>query len=368
MNLRIRDHFVYWFHQGMMFAGGIRAPSLDEIRRDGFHRVLVTATTAIGDAVLCMPLIDSLRTALPKVKIGFWVAAGAASLFEGRRGLDRVLSYHGKYRRVRETMKLLRGGQYDLALVANANDPDVIPMIWWSGCRRIIRRPQRNTIYSFMIANPGMLNASHTSGHAIERNLEFCDLLQVSRGEARTRLEIQPGTEARIYPLLQKVSPPLWCIHPGSTRSPKQWGAGRYAELAQRILKKSEGTILITGSQQEKAICDEVKRGIGMNERVCNLAARLRLDELAAMLKHVHLLVSGDTGPYHIAMALDVPTVTLFAPWDIGSSSSINGPYFDRKIHRTVETSKIGDPISNITVDQVFEACLPFLAKAETTR
>ncbi len=361
MNLRIRDNLVYWLHRGMAAAGKIRPAPLAEIQRDGFQRILVVATTAIGDAVLCAPLIDSLREACPRARIGFWVSAAAVPLFDGRDGLDSVLPYHGKYRRVRQTIERLRRERYDLALVANANDPDVIPMIWWSGCKRIIRRPQRNTIYSFMIANPEMLSVSHISGHAIARNLEFCDLLRIPRGEARTCLEVKPETGLRVRSLIGEAPQPWWCIHPGSSRPEKQWDAARYAELARRILGKFPGTLLITGAHHEKAICDQVERETGGGGRVRNLAAQFRLDELAALLKEVGLLISGDTGPYHIAMALGAPTVTLFAPWDAGSSAAINGPYFDREIHRVVETAHLGDPISTIQADQVFDACALFL-------
>jgi ADP-heptose:LPS heptosyltransferase len=361
MNLRIRDNLVYWSHRGLAATGRIRAPTLDEIRREGFQRVLVAATTAIGDAVLCTPLLASLRAAHPRAHIGFWVPLAAEPLFRGDPGLNRVLGYRGKYRTVRSILQALRDERFDLALVANANDPDVIPLIWWSGCRRIIRRPQRNTIFPFMVANPEMLSASHTTGHAIERNLQFCDLLGFPRGEARTRLVIPPEVAERMRAVVGKVPAPWWCVHPGSSRPKKQWPTARFAELARRILERAGGTVILTGSRSEEAACAEVQREAGAGDRIRNLAGALQLDGLAALFRETRLLVSGDTGPYHIAMAVNAPTVTLFAPWDIGSSPSINGPSFDLERHRVVETARIGDLISTITTDRVFEACQPFL-------
>lgn len=361
MNLRIRDNLVYWAHRGLAAAGTIRAPTLEAIRQEGFQRVLVVATTAIGDAVLCTPLIGSLRAACPQAHIGFWVPQVAARLFEGQPGVGAVLRYRGKYRAVRPTLQTLGKERFDLALVANANDPDVIPMIWWSGCRRIIRRPQRNTIYPFMVANPEMLSAAHTSGHAIERNLQFCDLLRIPRGEARTRLQVQPKAADRMRQVLGQAPAPWWCIHPGSSRVEKQWPVERFAELAQRILNRTLGTVILTGSRPEARVCHEVQRRVSTSERTRNFAGLFQLDELAAFYREVRLVVSGDTGPYHIAMALDTPTVTLFAPWDVGSSSAINGPCFDRERHRVVETSEIGNSIDTLAVDQVFKTCESFL-------
>lgn len=354
MNLRVRDNLLYGFHRALATAGMIRAPSLDDIRRDGFERVLVVATTAIGDALLCSPLLDSLRAAKPSMHLGLWVSEAALPLFEGRDGLDAVIPYHGKYRRAGEARERLRRERFDLALVANANDPDVIPMIWWSGCRRIIRRPQRHTIYSFMVANPDMLSRSHTTGHAIERNLEFCDLLGIPRGEARTRIHAKPGAESKARELLTGAASPWRIVHPGSSRAEKQWSAENFAAIARRIVEAGPGVVVLTGSAGEKALCDEVQLKIGLGHRVRNLAGELRLDELAALFREAKLLVSGDTGPFHIAMAVGTPTVTLFAPWDPGSSPEINGPYFNREKHLVVQTARMGDGIETISLDAVW--------------
>ncbi len=361
MNLRIRDHAIYWFHRALAAMGSIRADSLEEIRSKGFRRVLVVATTAIGDALLCTPLIQSLRAARPDLHLGFWVHTSAMPLFEHWTALNQVIPYHGKYRRITSIRAALREGNYDLALVANANDPDIIPLIWWSGCRHIIRRPQRFTIYSFMIANPDMLSRMHHSGHAIERNLQFCDLLHIPRQPARTVLEIPHPVETSVRARLEGKSAPWWAIHPGASKSKKQWGIDRYTTLARELLTRHPGTLVLTGSPAERDTCCQIEMAIGRGPRVCNLAGELNLNEFAALLKQLQLFVSGDTGPYHMAMAVGTPTVTLFAPWDPGSSPEINGPSFDLDKHPIIQTARMGDPISSIPVEQVLGACSPFL-------
>jgi ADP-heptose:LPS heptosyltransferase len=333
--------------------GMIRPNSLEEIRRRGFERVLVVATTAIGDSVLCTPLIESLRRSLPHAWLGFLVSKNVLSLYEHDRRLNSVIPYYGKYRRVHETFHRLKEDRYDLALVANANDPDVIPMIWWSGCHQIIRRPQRFTIYSFMISNPEMLSRSHTEGHAIERNLQFCDLVGVPRGPLETRLDRSEAAACRAQSMLEGYEKPYWCIHPGASRSKKQWGTGRFIQVAQKIIEREGGSLVLTGSEEDRVACDEIEKGLNQKSRVAHLCGKLSLADLAAVYERVNLLVSGDTGPYHIAMAVGTPTVTLFAPWDVGSSPSINGPYFNLSIHRVVETARMGDLISSISVEQV---------------
>jgi ADP-heptose:LPS heptosyltransferase len=368
LKLRIRDNLLYGGHWLLAQAGAIRPPTLEQIRMEGFHRVLVVATTALGDAVLCTPLIRSLRKANPQAKIGFLTSRLALPLFKPLRELDVVIPYYGKYRQVRKTLRQLREWKFDLALVANANDPDVIPLIWWSGCRRIVRRPQRHTIYSFMIANPDMLSRSHTEGHAIERNLQFCDLLGMERQAAVTHLDLNPEAARYAENVVNGYPQPRVIIHPGASRSRKQWGAENYVELCRKILSKMEqGSLILTGSPPEAGMCSEIKAGLGHAAgRILNLAGHLDLGQLAALFKKASLLISGDTGPYHIAMAVGTPTVTLFAPWDVGSSSKINGPFFNLHQHRVIET-EMGKPIISIRVDEVYAAVLPFLAEVRNS-
>jgi ADP-heptose:LPS heptosyltransferase len=194
----------------------------------------------------------------------------------------------------------------------------------------------------------------------IERNLEFCDLLGFGRGEAKTSLFIRTEVENKIQSMMNDAPKPWWIVHPGASRSKKQWGIQNYSKLSKRILENEKGTLILTGDSKERETCHAIETEVGVGHRIKNLSGTLKLDEFAALLKQSQLLISGDTGAYHIAMAVGTRSVTLFAPWDIGSSPAINGPYFNRDRHITVETSEIGKPISEIEVERVFEACLPF--------
>ncbi|MCC7519915.1 MAG: glycosyltransferase family 9 protein, partial [Verrucomicrobiae bacterium] len=359
MKLRLRDSLVFWAHRGLAAAGRFRAPTLEEIRAQGFRRTLVVATTAMGDAVLCTPLLDSLRAARPDLFLGFWVGEASAPLFHGHRGLDALHVYRGKYRRVAEALRSLRHARYDLALVANANDPDVIPLIWWSGCRRILRRPQRDTIYRFLVANPEMLDARHTTGHAADRNLEFCDLLGLPRGTARLRLDTPADAASRIVARMADLPRPWWVLHPGASRREKLWGVENFAALTRRILRRAPGTVLLTGSPSERKLCARIQQAVGWSPRIWNLAGRLGLEELAALLSQASLLVSGDTGVFHVAVAMGSRTVTLFAPWDTGSGPEINGPVQDLDRHVVLRTSRSGAPITEIDAETVYAACRP---------
>lgn len=349
MNLRFRDHAIFWTHLFLHKMERIERVPLNQIDVHACRSILVVATTALGDAILCTPLIRGLREQLPNAKIGFWVKEKFVPLFQHDPNLNVVLPYFGKYNRLPRTFDSLHTESFDLALVANANDPDIIPLVYWSGCKRIIRRPQRDTIYRFMVANPEMLHAVHSTGHAIERNLEFLSLVKLKSGCPETYVIIDRLEKERAGRLLGAKK--RWIgLHPGASVSKKTWPIEHYKQL-HRELSSAYPDLgwVVTGAGSEIEACDRLAAEIN----ALNLAGKLSLPELAAVQEKMALFISGDTGPYHLAMAVGAPTVTLFAPWDAGSAVSINGPYFNRHKHKAIEARDHEQGIRSILPPEV---------------
>ncbi len=91
-----------------------------------------------------------------------------------------------------------------------------------------------------------------------------------------------------------------------------------------------------------------------MKTRAQVLAGKLSLAELARTQSRALAFLSGDTGPYHLAVAVDCPTVTLFAPTDRGSSVEACGPHQAPALfHRALQTEKPGDAIHTISLQHV---------------
>ena len=100
-------------------------------------------------------------------------------------------------------------------------------------------------------------------------------------------------------------------IHPGSGRSAPNWTVERYVDLA-RKLSEAGNQVLITGSESERHVENSflgIKApGLRTSFGECSLR------ELAAVISHLTCLISGSTGPMHIAAALGVPTISMFCP------------------------------------------------------
>ncbi len=98
--------------------------------------------------------------------------------------------------------------------------------------------------------------------------------------------------------------------------------------MAARLARTFGATVVLSGSDEDRPVVEVLKSGIGADVAVLDLCGRIDLVTLAAVLERAKLLLTGDTGPMHLAAALDVPLVAVFGPSDPGRW----GPTSDRAV------------------------------------
>jgi lipopolysaccharide heptosyltransferase II len=94
----------------------------------------------------------------------------------------------------------------------------------------------------------------------------------------------------------------------------RRWERAKFAALAARLSARFGAHVILTGSESERAYVDGLLAELPSPAAVTNLAGRLSFRELVALLGRADLLVTNDSGPLHVASALDTPTVALFGP------------------------------------------------------
>jgi ADP-heptose:LPS heptosyltransferase len=207
-----------------------------------------------------------------------------------------------------------------------------------------------------MLRRPGA--ADYATGHAIENNLAMAKALGV---EATTHRLALPHLQS-----VPAVRENLVLIHPGASRESKRWPVENWAALADALADKFQCTIALTGDRSEHSLTARI--AAAMRNRAQVLAGKLSLPDLARTQTRALAFLSGDTGPYHLAMAVDCPTLTLFAPTDRGSSIEACGPHqAPANFHRAIQTNKAGNPIHTISYDRVLAESIS-LIEASLTR
>jgi lipopolysaccharide heptosyltransferase II len=117
--------------------------------------------------------------------------------------------------------------------------------------------------------------------------------------------------------------PHLAAVNPMAKWETKLWPAASFAAVADRLAEDRPVDLVFTGAAEDRpAVADIIGR---MKQRAVNLAGDTSLMELAALYERASLVLSTDTGPMHLAAAVDTPVVALFgptAPWRTGPFGS----------------------------------------------
>jgi ADP-heptose:LPS heptosyltransferase len=122
----------------------------------------------------------------------------------------------------------------------------------------------------------------------------------------------------------------------------RRWSVERFAELADKLLARFGGKVVLVGAPAERAYVAGMLAKIQARERVIDLAGATSLPELVALFAEARLLVSNDTGPLHLACAVGTPTVSIFGP----ESPLLFGPRGPQ--HRVISRGLACSPCLNI--------------------
>lgn len=368
-------------HRALHTAGLIHPWDLEQTRSaiERGARVLVVASTALGDSLLCTPLLKTLGEKLGPDRVGFLVRKPFAELYEQTPWIGNVFTSRGKFRGLGDLKSQLQPANYEIALIANCTEPDLVPWLWWCGIRGFLRYRTRSSHWANWFANQEMMRQPgdplYATGHAVENNLAMAEALGISATSRRLEL-----FDKRVCAFSNKTSgdfyvnksrtpgmssppvtlPPVVLIHPGASRPGKCWPLERWASIAGELKERFGCRFIITGSASEIPQAGTLQRLMPSGTE--NRAGEYGLCDLANQQREGSLFLSGDTGPYHLAVAVGCPTVTLFAPRDRGSSVEACGPIgVDERLHVTLQTKQFNDPIESIPLDAVLQKTIEVL-------
>jgi ADP-heptose:LPS heptosyltransferase len=274
--------------------------------------ILVLRALGVGDLATAVPAVRGLRAAHPREPLVLAAPAWLTPLVDLIGGVDRVVDTDGL---------APRRWQLDpprLAVNLHGRGPQ---------SHRLLRAAAPARLWAFANAEAGCHDGPVWSDeeHEVHR---WCRLLRhhgVVADENDLSLAIPE------VPVPRGVT----IIHPGAKSPSRRWPADRFAAVARR-LRSAGHHVLITGSAAEQGLRVRVAERAGLD---VSAAPGTGLAELAALVAHARLVISGDTGIAHLATAYRTPSVTLFGPM----SPARWGPP-DRPCHRPLWLGARSEP------------------------
>jgi lipopolysaccharide heptosyltransferase II len=324
---------------------------------------LIVSTTGLGDTLWATPAIKALKSSFPQCTLSVLTSPIGEEILKHNPYIDQL--YVLKRSTLTSFLLLfftLRRKKVEIALIFHASQRPVLPFCLLIGASQIIGTEKINKGLDFLLTKRLPL----LQIHEIERRLNIASAVgATARDTPLLELHLSGEDEKRAAAFLKMKNVPSYLpligIHPGAKDAFKQWPAELFAELGSRLNAHFGSQIIITGTKEEKTLVESIASSIPGS---IALIGELSLRPLAALIKNMSLFISNDTGPMHVAFAMQIPTIGLFAPTDF----KLCGPYLSPRAFviqksRTCTPclrKKCKDPLCllQISVDEVFENAL----------
>ena len=297
------------------------------IQPEQIERVVVRGVNWVGDAVMTVPALRALRRVLPHAHITLATRSWAKGLFADADFLDDLLIYDRRPRDLRAVARQTREWQrrrFDLALLfQNAFEAALIARMARVPVRMGYATDGRRMLLTHALSLPDWRVERHEVFYYLnlvaELERTFYGASSVKEREPQFALSISETRkkQAREFLLSEgvRLDAPVIALCPGSTNSrAKRWPAERYATLADKFATQTGANVLLIGSPDELEVSREVEKR--MQHQAIVLTGRTDLAQAVAVLSVADVLITNDTGPAHIASALNRPTLVIFGPTD----------------------------------------------------
>jgi heptosyltransferase-2 len=386
------------------------------------RRILVRGVNWLGDAVMTTPALMRLREQFPGALIAMLTPEKLRGLWLHHPAIDEVITFTPdesiwavakkvrvmmwpevknetvveSARRAASAISPLHRGGFDLAVIF-PNSPRSAMETWLARIPERVgyARPWRKLFLTTAVPSrpdaghmrkrsiseirrltsgmgaPGASRFTfHESNHQIYDYLNLVGALGANPQPLPTQLVVTAGeikAAAQKFNLTPQFTSgrPIFGLNPGAEYGPaKRWPAQRFIAAAKEIQQRTKCYWVVLGGKSDRRLAEEIQSAIGAQSAV-SLAGETSLRELLAVIKQCRVLLTNDTGPMHIATALEIPVVVPFG----STSPELTGPILSPgSKHQLIKSDALCSPcflrecpidfrcMNGITVERVVEA------------
>lgn len=266
-------------------------------------KVLIIQTAFLGDVILATPIIESIYTNYPNCRIDFMLKKGNEELVKNHPLLTKVyvLDKQKKVTSILENIRSIRKEKYDFIINLQRYASSGL-IAGFSGGKHIIGFKKNPLSFLFHEQFEHLVGKGE---HEVDRNLS---LINTICDRMIRRPKLYPSSED-LSIVSQFENIPFICLAPASVWKTKQAPLKKWIELIKQI--KSEISIFLVGAASDFELCEEIKQKCG-REDVVNLCGKLKLMETAALFSRAKHVYVNDSGPLHIASAMNTPVSAFF--------------------------------------------------------
>ncbi|MDP8951573.1 MAG: glycosyltransferase family 9 protein [Actinomycetota bacterium] len=317
---------------------------------ENVRKIAVLRAGGIGDFIFTLPALHALRVAYPKAEITLLGEAWHEKLLSGRPGplgraiaVPRSTGVNGPDTGVEEDEEELerffarmREERFDLALQMHGGGGYSNPFV-----RKF---EARVTAGARAPGAPPLDRCVPYVYHQSEylRHLEVAGLVGARTVDLEPHLPVTDGDLAEAGGVVPEDDGPLIALHPGAGDPRRRWPAEKFATVGD-ALARSGARVTVVGVEEDRELVSGVVDA--MNREALNLCGQLSLSGLAGLLSRCAVVVSNDSGPLHLGVAVGAATVGIY--W---GPNFINAAPPTRARHRPALSWRTGCSVCGATL------------------
>lgn len=295
---------------------------------DNTMKFVVRAPNWIGDSILTIPALQSLRTHFPEAEI--WIAARewVADIFSGFEFIQGIipLQEHSHQKSLRAKAAALKAHQFDAGLLLTNSFASSLMFF-------LARIPERwgynQDGRRLFLTKAVARTEAQEPRHQVYDFLHLVSELGINPLLPELTLPLNPdeilGAERFLSSQGFDPQQKTVVLNPGAYYgSAKRWPISHYRNLAELLQKHHSANLIIVGSSQERPLAEQISTP--MPKKPLILSGKTTLRQLAAIISRASLFITNDSGPMHMANALKIPTIAIFGPTDPRATGPFQQP------------------------------------------
>jgi heptosyltransferase-2 len=292
-------------------------------------RIAVRAPNWIGDSILAIPSMRSLKTNFPDSSITIVAKNWVKDVFINLESVDDIIVIPDKndLKSLKNAAKKLKKREFDTGLLLTNSFISAL-LFYMAGIpkRWGYKKDGRQILLTKPIPNKNPRKQIHQVQYY--QNIISGLGLKVSPPKLHLSVTKQQKDLAREFLFSLNIDPQkkLIILNPGAYYgSAKRWPVSKYGDLAETLQRRFNLNLLIIGSQSEAGIADSISACL--KKKPINIAGKTPLRMLAGVISLSDVIISNDSGPMHLANALGIPVVALFGPTIPAVTRPFHQPY-----------------------------------------
>jgi len=301
-----------------------------------FKRILLIKPSSLGDVVHALPVLSGLRRRFPDAHVAWLIGRGFAPLIAGhpdlddaiefdRRAMTRLILSNRANRALIDLIRRLRAGSFDLVIdLQGLFRSGFFARATGAGVRLGFRRAREGAWWFYT----HKLNTPDRDMHAVDRNWLVAHALGFADQPKRFDLGLTDAERSAGEQLLTGagVGPTetFVAVLPGARWNTKQWLIPRFVEVIDRLDRDQGVRCVLMGGAGERLRCGQIAAACSVEP--VNLCGATTLRTLIALIERSSAVLCHDSGPMHLAAALNRPLTAICGP----TNPDRTGPYANR--------------------------------------